>query len=70
MFFYGLIALRIATVIFAYARARIGISGHSVKVQRNEAAAMGAALLVWYVLLIAIATSAYITVQASTGRLS
>lgn len=58
VFFYGLIALRIATVIYAYARARKGISGHSVEVQRNEAAAMGAALLVWYVLLIAIATSA------------
>jgi hypothetical protein len=57
VFFYALIALRIATVIFAYARARTGISGDSVKVQRNEAAAMGAALLVCYVLLSAIATS-------------
>ena len=57
--FYGLIALRIATVIYAYARARTGISGRTVKVQRNEAVAMGAALLVWYVLLIAIATSAH-----------
>ena len=59
VFFYGLIALRIATVIYAYARARTGISGHSVNVQRSEAAAMGAALLVWYVLLIAIASSAH-----------
>jgi hypothetical protein len=59
VFFYGLIAVRIATVIYAYARARTGISGRSVKIQRNEAAAMGAALLVWYVLLIAIATSAH-----------
>ena len=57
--FYGLIALRIASVIYAYARARAGISGHSVKVQRNEAAAMGAALVVWYVVLIAIAGSAH-----------
>jgi hypothetical protein len=55
--FYALIAVRIATVIYAYARARAGVSGHSVKVQRNEAAAMGAALLLCYVLLIAIATS-------------
>jgi hypothetical protein len=55
--FYGLIALRIATVIYAYARARTGISGHSVTVQRNEAAAMGAALFLCYVLLIAIAAS-------------
>jgi hypothetical protein len=57
VFFYGLIALRIATVIYAYARARTGISGHSVKVQRSEAAVMGAALLVCYLALIAIANS-------------
>jgi hypothetical protein len=57
--FYALIAFRIATVIYAYARARTGVSGHSVKVQRNEAAAMGAALLACYLLLIAIATGAH-----------
>jgi hypothetical protein len=57
--FYALIALRIATVIYAYTRARTGISGHSVKVERNEAAAMGAALLLCYVLLLAIATNAH-----------
>jgi hypothetical protein len=57
--FYALIALRIATVIYAYARARTGISGHSVNVERNEAAAMGAALLLCYVVLIAIATNAH-----------
>src|ERR1700733_11408331 len=61
VFFYALIALRIATVIFAYARARTGVSGRSVTVERNEAVAMGAALLVWYVLLIAITTSAHHT---------
>jgi hypothetical protein len=55
--FYGLIALRIATVIYARARARAGVSGHSVKVQRQEAVVMGAILLVWYVVLIAIASS-------------
>ncbi|MGH3598910.1 MAG: hypothetical protein ACRDQH_01315 [Pseudonocardiaceae bacterium] len=55
--FYALIAVRIATVIYAYARARTGVSGQSVKVQRSEAAAMGAALLLCYVLLIAIATN-------------
>jgi hypothetical protein len=55
--FYGLIALRIATVIYAYARARTGVSGHSVKVQRSEAAAIGAALLVCYLALIGIANS-------------
>jgi hypothetical protein len=57
--FYALIALRIATVIYAYARARTGISGRSVKVERNEAAAMGAALVLCYVVLIAIATNAH-----------
>ena len=40
--FYGLIALRIATVIYARARARAGVSGHSVKVQRDEAVVLGA----------------------------
>jgi hypothetical protein len=55
--FYGLIALRIATVIYARARARAGVSGHSVKVQREEAVVMGGVLLVWYVMLIAIASS-------------
>jgi hypothetical protein len=59
VFFYALIALRIATVIFAYARARTGVSGHSVTVQRKEAAAMGAALFVWSVLAVAITISAH-----------
>ena len=59
VFFYALIALRIATVIFAYARARTGVSGRSVTVQRNEAAAMGAALGVWSVLATAITISAH-----------
>jgi hypothetical protein len=59
VFFYALIALRIATVIFAYARARSGVSGRSVTVERNEALAMGAALLVWSVLAIAITISAH-----------
>jgi hypothetical protein len=59
VFFYALIALRIATVIFAYARARTGVSGHSVTVQRNEAVAMGAALFISYVLLTAIAAGAH-----------
>src|ERR1700743_1865775 len=59
VFFYALIALRIATVSFAYARARTGVSGHSVTVERNEAVAMAAALLVWSVLAIAITTSAH-----------
>ena len=57
VFFYGLIALRIATVIYAYARARTGISGHSVKVQRAEAVVMGGVLLVCYLALIRIANT-------------
>jgi hypothetical protein len=57
VFFYGLIALRIATVIYAYARARTGISGHSVKVQRDEAVVMSGVLLVCYLALIGIANS-------------
>ncbi|MBV9365069.1 MAG: hypothetical protein JOY89_12590 [Solirubrobacterales bacterium] len=55
--FYGLIALRIATVIYAYARARTGVSGRSVKVQRDEAVVMSGVLLVCYLALIAIANS-------------
>ena len=56
--FYALIALRIATVTYAYARARHGVSGNTVKVEHNEAAAMAMALLACYLLLIAIATGA------------
>ena len=55
--FYGLIALRIATVIYAYARARTGVSGRSVKVQRDEAVVMIGVLLVCYLALIGIANS-------------
>ncbi len=57
VFFYGLIALRIATVIYAYARARTGISGHSVKVQRDEAVVMSGALLGCYLAMVGIANS-------------
>ena len=55
--FYALIAVRIATVIYAYARARTGVSGRSVEVQRDEALAMSGVLLVCYLALIAIANS-------------
>ena len=55
--FYVLIALRIATVIYAYARARTGVSGRSVKVQRDEAVVMSGVLLVCYLALIGIANS-------------
>src|SRR5581483_1415033 len=55
--FYVLIALRIATVIYAYARARTGVSGRSVEVQREEAVVMIGVLLVCYLVLIAIANN-------------
>ncbi|MBV9839321.1 MAG: hypothetical protein JO156_14495 [Solirubrobacterales bacterium] len=57
--FYVLLALRIATVIYSYARARSGISGRSVKVQREEAVVMSGVLLVCYLVLIGIASSAH-----------
>lgn len=53
--FYALIALRIATVIYARARARAGVSGHSVEVQREEAVVMIGVLLGCYLAMIAIA---------------
>jgi hypothetical protein len=55
--FYALIALRIATVIYAYARARTGVSGRSVNVQRDEAIVMIGVLLVFYLALIGIANN-------------
>ena len=54
---YVLIALRIATVIFAYTRARTGVSGGSVKVQRDEAVVMSGILLICYLAVIGIASS-------------
>ena len=55
--FYALIALRIGTVIYAYAHARTGVSGRSVKVQREEAIVMIGVLLVFYLALIGIANN-------------
>jgi len=55
--FYMLIALRIATVIYAVVRARTGVSGHWVKAQRDEAWLMAGILLVCYLALIVIASS-------------
>jgi hypothetical protein len=55
--FYGLIAIRIATVVYAYASARTGVSGRSVKVQRREAVVISGVLLVCYLALIGIADS-------------
>jgi hypothetical protein len=57
--FYALIAVRLATVIYSYARARAGVGGRSVELQRNEAVALGATLLASYLVLMAIATSAH-----------
>ena len=55
--FYALIALRIATVIYAYARARTGVRGRSVNLQREEAVVMIGVLLVCYLALFAIANN-------------
>ena len=55
--FYALIAVRIATVIYARARARTGVSGRSVEVQREEAVVMIGVLLVFYLALIGIANN-------------
>lgn len=54
---YALIAVRIATVVFARVRARRGVSGRSVTARRDEAWVMGGVLLVWYVTFIAIASA-------------
>ena len=55
--FYMLIALRIGTVIYAFVCARAGVSGRSIKAQRDEAWLIGGALLVCYLALIVIASS-------------
>jgi uncharacterized membrane protein len=51
---YALIAIRIATVIYAQSRAGAGVSGRSVRLRRAEATAAAAALLAVYVLMAAL----------------
>jgi hypothetical protein len=52
---YAVVALRIASVVYAHRRARVGISGRSVSQQRAEGAGLAAALVAVYVLMGALA---------------
>jgi hypothetical protein len=51
---YALVAIRIATVIYAHSHASAGVSGRSVQLRRAEGAAMAAALVAVYVLMAAL----------------
>ena len=52
---YPLIAIRIATVLYADRRASAGVSGRSVKLRQAEIAAIAVALLAVYLLMFALA---------------
>jgi hypothetical protein len=52
---YAVVAIRIATVVYAHRRARAGVSGRSVSQQRAEGAGLAAALVAVYVLMGALA---------------
>ncbi len=52
---YALVAIRIATVVFAHRRAKAGVSGRSVSRRRAEGAALAVALIAVYVLMGALA---------------
>jgi hypothetical protein len=45
---YAVVAIRIATVVYAHRRATAGVSGRSVRQQRAEAAALAVALIAVY----------------------
>jgi hypothetical protein len=51
---YVLVAIRIATVVYAHRRASAGVSGRSVQLRRAEGAALASALLAVYVLMAAL----------------
>jgi hypothetical protein len=48
---YAVVAIRIATVVYAHRRASAGVSGRSVRQQRAEAAALAVALIAVYVFM-------------------
>lgn len=52
---YPLIAIRIATVLYAHRRASAGVTGRSVKLRQAEIAAIAAALVAAYLLMFALA---------------
>jgi hypothetical protein len=51
---YALVALRIATVLYAHRHASAGVTGRSVRLRRGEAAAAVVALVAVYVLMAAL----------------
>jgi len=52
---YAVVLIRIGTVLYAYRRATVGVSGHSVRRRQAEGAALGVALLAVYVVMAALA---------------
>ncbi len=52
---YLVIAIRIGSVLYAYRRAQAGVSGRSVRRRQAEGAALAVALIVVYVVMIALA---------------
>jgi hypothetical protein len=52
---YAVVAIRIASVVYAHRRARTGVSGRSVNQQRAEGAGLAAALIAVYVFMGALA---------------
>ena len=52
---YAVVAIRIATVVYAHRRAKAGVSGRSVSRRRAEGAALAVALVAVYVLMGALA---------------
>lgn len=53
---YGVLAIRIGSVIYAHHRATVGVSGSSVRRRRAEGTALAAALIVVYVVMGALAS--------------
>jgi hypothetical protein len=54
---YAVVAIRIASVVFAHRRAQTGVSGPSVRQTRAEGAALAVALLAVYVVMAALAVN-------------
>ena len=48
---YAVVLIRIGTVVYAHRRARSDVSGHSVRQERAEGAALAVALVAVYVLM-------------------
>ena len=63
---YAVVAIRIATVMYAHRRARAGVSGRSVRQRRAEAAALAVALVAVYAFMAPLAHLGAAT-ESSTG---